>query len=143
MCHFSKDSTISPNRPKPSTPSGVPLAKGAFKLPTTSQKMHFAYPPRKTSYPPPYAVRNSRSLSLSYTRRRQLQAGAIILFTAVLLIFGMSHLFSSSPEERIPLGTPEIVVVTLMDEESLGRSYMDKIQENRRDYAARHGTIPQ
>ncbi|KAL8864947.1 MAG: hypothetical protein Q9174_007151, partial [Haloplaca sp. 1 TL-2023] len=100
--------------------------------------MHFAYPPRKTSHPPPYEIRNPRSFSLSYTRRKQLQAGALMLLTAFLLIFGLSHLFSSSPEERIPPGTPDVVIVTVIDEQSLSPSYIEKIQENRRSYAARH-----
>ena len=45
---------------------------------------------------------------------------------------------SSEASERIPPGTPEVVIVTLLDD-SLSKSYIEKIKENRDDYAARHG----
>lgn len=99
--------------------------------------MQFAYPPRKTSHPPPYAIRNSRSLS--FTQRRQLQFAAVITCIAFLLILLLSRAFSSS-EERIPPGTSQVVIVTLLDEENLSAGYMEKIKKNRKDYAARHGT---
>ncbi|KAL8626465.1 hypothetical protein Q9189_007833 [Teloschistes chrysophthalmus] len=98
--------------------------------------MQFAYPPRKTSHPPPYAIRNSRSLS--FTQRRQLQFAAVITCIAFLLILLLSRAFSSS-EERIPPGTSQVVIVTLLDEENLSAGYMEKIKKNRKDYAARHG----
>ncbi|KAI4161761.1 MAG: hypothetical protein LQ342_004593 [Letrouitia transgressa] len=96
--------------------------------------MHFALPPRKTSNPPPYA-RASRTSSL---RRRQLQFGAIIGCALLVLIFLISHLFGRGAE-RIPPGTPEVVIMTLMDEENMSKEYINKIKENRKDYAARHG----
>ncbi|KAL8710754.1 MAG: hypothetical protein Q9220_004772 [cf. Caloplaca sp. 1 TL-2023] len=97
--------------------------------------MHGVLPSRKTSHPPPYAARGSRSSSL---RRKQLQLGAIVLACALCLILIISRLFGSSAE-RIPPGTPEVVVVTLIDEEVMSPSYISKIQANRKDYAARHG----
>ncbi|KAL8914715.1 MAG: hypothetical protein Q9171_000728 [Xanthocarpia ochracea] len=99
--------------------------------------MHFAYPPRKSSHPPAYSARG-QSRSLSYNQRRQLKIGAIILFSLLLLILILSRLFSNGAE-RIPPGTPEVVIVTLIDEENMSKEYIAKIKENRRDYAARHG----
>ncbi|KAL9608240.1 MAG: hypothetical protein Q9167_006909 [Letrouitia subvulpina] len=96
--------------------------------------MHFALPPRKTSNPPPYA-RTSRTSSL---RRRQLQFGAIIGCALLVLIFLISHLFGGGAA-RVPSGTPEVVIMTLMDEENMTKEYINKIKENRKDYAARHG----
>lgn len=100
--------------------------------------MHGVLPSRKTSHPPPYAARSSR---MSSTRRRQLQLGAILACSALLIILMISRLFASS-EERIPPGTPEVVFVTLIDEETMSKEYIGKIQENRRHYASRHGMTP-
>ncbi|KAL8748073.1 MAG: hypothetical protein Q9184_007513 [Pyrenodesmia sp. 2 TL-2023] len=97
--------------------------------------MHGVLPSRKTSHPPPYAARNSR---MSSTRRRQLQLGAILACSALFIIFMISRLFGSS-EERIPPGTPEVVVVTLIDDTAMSKEYVGKIQENRRYYASKHG----
>ncbi|KAL8683546.1 MAG: hypothetical protein Q9186_000458 [Xanthomendoza sp. 1 TL-2023] len=99
--------------------------------------MHFAYTPRKSSHPPPYTSRGS-SRSLSYNQRRQLKIGAIILSSLVILILVLSRLVGNGAE-RIPPGTPEVVIVTLIDEEHMSKEYISKIQENRKDYAARHG----
>lgn len=44
--------------------------------------------------------------------------------------------------DRPPLGTPEAVIVTVFDESVLSKEYMDRIKENRRDYATRHGVWP-
>ncbi|KAI4241523.1 MAG: hypothetical protein L6R40_004502 [Gallowayella cf. fulva] len=99
--------------------------------------MHFAYPaPRKSSHPPAYMARGT-SRSLSYNQRKQLKIGAIILSSLIFLIVVLSRLFGGGPE-RIPPGTPEVVIVTLIDEENMSKEYISKIQENRRDYAARH-----
>ena len=102
--------------------------------------MHFAYPPRKSSHPPAYPARGL-SRSLSYNQRRQLKIGAIILCSLVFLILVLSRLFSSGME-RIPPGTPEVVIVTVIDEENMSKDYIAKVQDNRKEYAARHGTLP-
>ncbi len=41
---------------------------------------------------------------------------------------------------RPPPGTPEVVIVTPL-EPSLSQAFVDRIQENRKDYAARHGYV--
>ncbi len=99
--------------------------------------MHFAYPPRKSSHPPAYLARG-QSRSLSYSQRRQLKIGAIILCSLVFFILVFSRLSTNGPE-RIQPGMPEVVIVTLIDEENMSKDYIAKVQENRKDYAARHG----
>lgn len=96
--------------------------------------MHFALPPRKTSHPPPY-TRTHRSTPV---RRKQLQFGAIIACAALALIYLATRLFAESPE-RTPPGTPETVVVTLMDPDGMSKEYISRITENRKHYAAKHG----
>ena len=102
--------------------------------------MHFAYPPRKSSHPPAYLARG-QSRSLSYSQRRQLKIGAIILCSLVFFILVFSRLSTNGPE-RIQPGTPEVVIVTLIDEENMSKDYIAKVQDNRKDYAARHGMFP-
>lgn len=97
--------------------------------------MHFALPPRKSSHPPPY----ERAFKSSPIRRKQLQLGATIACAALILIWLCSRLMSSSPD-RPPAGTPEAVVVTMLDPDSMSKEYMNKIKENRIDYADRYGS---
>lgn len=47
---------------------------------------------------------------------------------------------SSSPD-RPPAGTPESVVVTVLDPDSMSKEYMERIKENRIDYADRYGSL--
>lgn len=96
--------------------------------------MHFALPPRKTSHPPPY-TRTYRSTPI---RRKQLQFGGIIACAALVLIYLATRLFVDSPE-RTPLGTPETVIVTLLDPDGMSKEYMSRIIENRKHYAAKQG----
>lgn len=98
--------------------------------------MHFALPPRKSSNPPLY-TRTSRSSSFW---RERLKLGAILAFAALVIIFFAIRLFSTHSTDQMPLGTPEAIIVTLLDPE-LGKEYVDKIRENRQDYADRHGML--
>ena len=98
--------------------------------------MHFAMPPRKTSHPPPYA-RASRS---SPIRRKQLQFIALVAFALLFLIYLGTRLFGSSAE-RAPPGTPEVVVVTLLDEATMSDEYRARIMENRKYYAEKNGIV--
>lgn len=104
----------------------------AESLPTST--MHFAMPPRKTSHPPPYA-RASRS---SPIRRKQLQFVALIACTVLFLIYLGTRLFGSAME-KAPPGTPEVVVVTLLDEATMSDEYRARIMENRKHYADKNG----
>ncbi|KAL9098991.1 MAG: hypothetical protein Q9163_005446 [Psora crenata] len=96
--------------------------------------MHFAMPPRKTSQPPPYA-RVSRS---SPVRRKQLQFGGMVLCGLLFLIYIATSLFSSQ-SEQVPAGTPEVVVVTVLDDETMSEHYRQRIVENRNFYAQNQG----
>lgn len=98
--------------------------------------MHFAMPPRKTSQPPPYA-RASRS---SPIRRKQLQLVALIGCSLLLLIYLATRLFGSSAA-KAPPGTPEVVVVTLLDEATMSDEYRARIMENRKYYADKNGML--
>ncbi len=98
--------------------------------------MHFALPPRKTSHPPPYA-RASRS---SPIRRQQLQVFGVIACTILTLIYFATRLFSSSAE-KVPADTPEVVIVTLLDDATMSDEYRERIMENRRYYASKQGMI--
>ncbi|MCJ1311633.1 hypothetical protein MMC25_005306 [Agyrium rufum] len=98
--------------------------------------MHFALPPRKTSNPPPYA-RASRTSSV---RKQRLKYGLIAGCVFILLVCLLKWTSSGSGEEPIPPGTPEVVIVTLLDEKS-GQRYITKIKKNREDYASRHGYL--
>ncbi|KAG8530903.1 uncharacterized protein KY384_004260 [Bacidia gigantensis] len=91
-------------------------------------------PPRKTSQPPPY-VRASRS---SPIRRKQLQLGGLILCGVILIMFFGSTLFKPG-KERAPTGTPEVVVVTFLDDAIMSPEYRQKVMENRRYYAEKQG----
>ena len=102
--------------------------------------MHFAMPPRKTSRPPPYAVRNSRSSLKALFKRDRLRFLAVILLGCIGIIFLLGHLFSSKPSEVIPPGTPLVVIVTVINK-SWDPAFVEKIKKNRRDYAARHGKV--
>lgn len=102
--------------------------------PLSTSIMHFAMPPRKTSQPPPYA-RASRS---SPIRRKQLQFLALIGCTLLLLIYLATRLFGSSVE-KAPPDTPEVVVVTLLDEATMSDEYRARIMENRKYYAEKNG----
>lgn len=96
--------------------------------------MHFALPPRKSSHPPPYA----RSSKSSPARRKQIQLGALVACATLALIYLATRIFSSSPV-RVPPGTPETVIVTLIDPEYMSKDYVSRIKENRVNYANRHG----
>lgn len=110
------------------------LHPATFFLHHQAIAMHFALPPRKTSHPPPYA----RPYRSSTIRRRQLQKGAVLASTAILIIYLLTRLVSSSPG-RPPAGVPEVVLVTVLDRARMSDAYITKIMENRDDYAARHG----
>lgn len=48
----------------------------------------------------------------------------------------------SGSSDRPPLGTPKSVIVTVLDESIMSKEYVDRIKENRRDYATRRGLCP-
>lgn len=107
--------------------------------------MHFALPPRKTSHPPPYA-RAAAARSSSQRRRKLYQLGGYLVLGTLTLYLIFHYIFSYSShsgdeeqEERLPTGTPSVVIVTIFDEEHMSPTYIQRIRTNREDYAARHG----
>lgn len=98
--------------------------------------MQFALPPRKTSRPPIY----SRS-SPTVLRRRQLKSFAIIGCIVVSALFLIFHLFSSgSSSVDTPVANgPPVVIVTVLDTDFFSNTYIQRIKQNREDYAKRHG----
>lgn len=94
--------------------------------------MHQALPPRKSSQNPTYA----RASIASNLRRKRLKVAALLVL-GIGVIFLLRTL-SWSSAERIPIGTPEVVIVTVLDPD-LKPEYIAQIKENREDYATRHG----
>ncbi|PWY87654.1 hypothetical protein BO70DRAFT_332741 [Aspergillus heteromorphus CBS 117.55] len=98
--------------------------------------MQFALPPRKTPIAPPYA----RSSRFSLQRRKQFKAVAILSFALLVVFFLLSQLFyTSTGTAAVPVGTPDVVIVTVLDRVRFSEGYTQKIVKNREDYAKRHG----
>jgi mannan polymerase II complex MNN11 subunit len=105
--------------------------------------MHFALPPRKTSHPPPYA-RAAAARNSSDRRRKLYQLGSYVVLGLLTIYLIFHYTFSSRHTgddeiERLPAGTPPVVIVTVFDEEDMSPSYIEKVKGNREDYASRHG----
>jgi len=96
--------------------------------------MHQALPPRKSSQHPIYA----RASVSSALRRKRLKAVALIALGTVAVYYLLTKLVWSFGE-GIPSGTPEVVIVTVLDP-NIRDEYAAKIKENREEYASRHGT---
>ncbi|KAL4932736.1 putative alpha-1,6-mannosyltransferase subunit [Aspergillus undulatus] len=98
--------------------------------------MQFAVPPRKGTVAPPYA----RPSFLTYQRRKQLKATAIISAAILAILFLFSKLFNiSTGIATAPIGAGGVVIVTVLDRASYSDTYLQKIIKNREDYAGRHG----
>ncbi|OJD23293.1 hypothetical protein ACJ73_05352 [Blastomyces percursus] len=101
--------------------------------------MQFALPPRKLSHNVPYT-----RLSHTSARRRKVKVAAILAVVAFSFFFLLFRFFSSSSSfsssgDVVPTGEPNIVIVTVLDEEKLSDKYIQRIKQNREDYAKRHG----
>lgn len=100
--------------------------------------MQFALPPRRS----PHSLPGAHSSRLPLYRRKQLKTIAIFAFAILALLYLLSYFFNS-PSTLItaPAGTAGVVIVTLLDRQSLSESYINKIVANREDYAKRHGKL--
>ncbi|KAK4186081.1 hypothetical protein QBC35DRAFT_516476 [Podospora australis] len=100
--------------------------------------MHFAYPPRKTSNPPPYLPRTTRLPGL---RRNRLKLVAItgLFFLAVIYLLTRPNNGSRKSLSHTPTGKPPVVLVTVLDENKYSKAYIDTVKENRIKYAEKHG----
>ncbi|KAI2634343.1 glycosyltransferase family 34 protein [Hypomontagnella submonticulosa] len=98
--------------------------------------MHYAYPPRKSSNPPPFLPRSSR---MPRIRRIHLRTVAFIF----LVVVGLIWLFSGGSKHatrRTISGKPPVVLVTVFDDKNDDNSvYTKNIKENRMQYAEKHG----
>lgn len=104
--------------------------------------MHQALPTRKSSNATRFAPRTT---NLSLQRRRQLKGLGLFACIVIFVLFLWGRFFSVSGDgslaAMIPSGTATVVLITLFDRENLSEQYAQWIQENREDYAARHGKI--
>ncbi|KAI1325857.1 galactosyl transferase GMA12/MNN10 family-domain-containing protein [Xylariaceae sp. FL0255] len=120
--------------------------------------MHYAYPPRKDSHPPPFRPRGpSRFSRLPTIRRSQFKSIGLIglvIFALIWLFsgsgsgsrsYGPSKMTSSSSQQHQTKishtisGTPPVVIVTVFDDKYDGTEYGSQIKENRGQYAKKHG----
>lgn len=101
--------------------------------------MHFAYPPRKSSNPPPFKARSSRIPPvLRRSRLKVIAAGALVFFGFIYLLSGA---FKSPSGPRPPSGDPPAVIVTVLDEDNFSNKYLASIRDNRKQYAQLHGRL--
>lgn len=99
--------------------------------------MHFAYPPRKSSNPPPFRPRSSR---LSLLRRSRLRPFLIILTIFLLGWYFLTAQSASGPyREHEPSGSPPGVIVTVVDASLYSSAYLKAVKDNREQYAKRYG----
>lgn len=96
--------------------------------------MHLALPLRKSSNPPPYATRSTRFPML---RRSRVQAAVLCALAVGTFIFIIHQLFGGG--DRIPSGTPPVVIVTVVDPDNYSTEYINNIKDNRIEYARKHG----
>lgn len=104
--------------------------------PSSLYTMHFAFPPRKTSQPPPYAHRGT-SYS-THLRRSRVKSLAILAVSVTAVFYLLSKLFGGSG--HVQVGDPtEAVIVTVLQPELYSKEYIENIKQNRIQYAKRHG----
>jgi hypothetical protein len=99
-------------------------------------KMHQALPPRKSSNPAAYMPRSTRLRSFRRSRLKYIILLALGIGATVLVCFR-----SFAGSERIPSGTPPVVIVTVFESPMYSKLYTNGIKENREEYAKRHGKI--
>ncbi|KAF6816823.1 alpha-mannosyltransferase [Colletotrichum sojae] len=101
--------------------------------------MHFAYPPRKSSNPPPFRARSSRIPP--FLRRSRIKVIAVGALAFLGFIYLLSSVFSKSAKyvPHAPSGNPPVVIVTSLDESTYSKNYLEGIRDNRKQYAQLHG----
>ncbi|KAI1033300.1 hypothetical protein LB503_008670 [Fusarium chuoi] len=100
--------------------------------------MHFAYPPRKNSNPPPFKQRSSQIPPI--LRRIRKRTAVLLLLGAIGFIFFLFGLKGETPyREHVPSGSPPVVVVTVLDNTQYNDAYLESIRHNREQYASRNG----
>ncbi|KAL2021540.1 hypothetical protein VTK56DRAFT_7039 [Thermocarpiscus australiensis] len=101
--------------------------------------MHFAYPPRKTSNPPPYLPRSSRLPGLRRTRLKLISLAGLAFLAFIYLVARRDGGRHGAPARHAPSGNPPVVLVTVLDQAKHSRAYLETVKENRIQYAEKHG----
>ncbi len=70
-------------------------------------------------------------------RRSRVQAVVVCACAVGVLIFLLHQLFGGG--DRIPSGTPPVVIVTVVDPDNYSKEYINNIKDNRIEYARKHG----
>jgi mannan polymerase II complex MNN11 subunit len=70
-------------------------------------------------------------------RRSRVQAIVLCACAVGTVIFILSQITGGL--DRIPSGTPPVVIVTVLDPENYSKDYINNIKENRIEYAKKHG----
>ncbi|KAF5630538.1 alpha-1 2-galactosyltransferase [Fusarium sp. NRRL 52700] len=100
--------------------------------------MHFAYPPRKNSNPPPFKQRSSQIPPI--LRRIRKRTALLLLLGVIGFIIFLFGLKGETPyREHVPSGNPPVVVVTVLDDTQYNDVYLESIRHNREQYASRNG----
>ncbi|KAF2447260.1 glycosyltransferase family 34 protein [Karstenula rhodostoma CBS 690.94] len=110
--------------------------------------MHFAMPPRKTSRPPPYAVRNQSSLPIPPALKNLLRGGklrtivvGILGFLTLIWLLRRTGADAGANIPKVAVGSgPPVVIVTTIDPRA-DVAWAAKIKKNREDYAKKHGYL--
>lgn len=101
--------------------------------------MHFALPPRKSSSPPPYARASARNAA---NRKRQtihyLSYAVLVVLTLYLVLRWAFSSAENDNDRPIPEDS-SVLIVTVLDTDSMSEDYIKMIKANRKDYADRHG----
>ncbi|KAI4600296.1 hypothetical protein KJ359_000650 [Pestalotiopsis sp. 9143b] len=103
--------------------------------------MHFAYPARKSSNPPPFRPRSTRIPTIRRIRPKTLAIGGLAILFLIWLFSGSGSKSGSGRQGRVISGDPPVVMVTVFDEKLWGGhpEYLSDIRDNRMQYAEKHG----
>ncbi|KAI1769629.1 glycosyltransferase family 34 protein [Hypoxylon sp. FL1150] len=96
--------------------------------------MHYAYPARKSSNPPPYLPRASRIPTIRRSHLRSIALFGVVIIVLIWLLSGGSK----HGKRHTISGKPAVVVVTVFDDDDVS-VYHRNIRENRMRYAEKHG----
>lgn len=109
--------------------------------------MHYGYPTRKSSHPPAFTAKTSRSSLIASLKRVRPRSLAIVAGVVFLFFWLVAKLFGSNTPDsdaaqpvltKAPPGSPNVVLVTTINQEA-DASFNKALIRNRKNYAAKHG----